>query len=114
MNYVAASASGGSGASAAIAVHNENSQATIRNSVLSATGGTYDVGIDNYGNSGTHTVKVDSSQITAATYTIYNSGSGFTVYVGASLLAGGTATGGTLVCINDYSGAYTALGTSCN
>jgi len=88
-------------------VYNGASSPTMRNSSLSASGGTSNYGIYNDAASGSFTVRIDSSQvITATTATIYNNAY-FTTLVGASQLAGGAVTGGgTIICAGVYDENY--------
>jgi len=105
MTGITASASGGSNN---YGMWNLSSSLTIQNSVISASGGTND-GLHNVATSGSYTVKINNSQISASTSTIYQD-SHYTTQVGASQLAGGGAFGtGTYVCVASYNGSYTAL-----
>jgi hypothetical protein len=104
-----ATASGGSNN---YGVWNASSSPTIQNSVISASGGTND-GLHNVATSGSYTVKLNNSQITGNTSTIYQD-SHYTTQVGASQLAGGGAFGGTYICVASYNGSYTALDGTCH
>ncbi len=92
-------------------VWNDSSSITIQNSVISASGGTND-GIHSTASSSTYTIKIDGSQITGGSSTIYQT-SQYTTRVGASQLAGGGAYGGAYVCVASYNGNYVALNGSC-
>ena len=93
------------------------SSPTIRNSTLSAGGGSGNRdGIYNDAATLTYTVTVDNCQITGSTHSIYNGAGGvsYTTYVGASLLGGGPVAGsGTEICVFSYDETYTALDGSC-
>jgi hypothetical protein len=107
---VTAIASGGS--SGNYGMWNDSSSPTIQNCVISASGGTND-GLHNIASSGTYTVKISNSQISASTSTIYQD-SHYTTRVGASQIAGAGAFGtGTYVCVVSYDENYAALNSSC-
>ena len=110
MINVIATASGGSNN---YGMWNLSSSLTIQNSVISASGGTND-GLHNVATSGSYTVKINNSQISASTSTIYQD-SHYTTQVGASQLAGaGAFGGGTYLCVASYNGSYTALDSTCH
>jgi hypothetical protein len=105
MTHVIASASGDD---TAYGVYNYESPLTMTDVTASASGGTTgNYGIYNVGNlAGDYTVKVNNSQITGGTSTIYN-GEGFTTFIGASLLDGGAITGlGVVTCAGVYNESY--------
>ena len=104
MTNVIASASGGASTRA---VNIASSSPAIHDSVLRASGGTNNYGIYNFATSGAYTVKINHSQVTGSTNTIFNE-SHFTTLVGATLLDGGTAlaNGGTLTCAGVYDESY--------
>ena len=78
----------------------------------SGAGNTYGV-YNTPATGGPWTVKINHSEIVGATNTIHNTAV-FTTDVGGSLLNGGTTTGGgTFVCIDSYTGSYTALSATC-
>jgi hypothetical protein len=93
-------------------VWNDSSSPTIQNSVISASGNTND-GLHNIATSGTYNIKINNSQISAGTSTIYQD-SHYTTYVGASKVAGGGAFGGTYVCVGAYNGNYVLLDNTCH
>lgn len=93
-------------------VYNSYSSPMIRNSVISARDGTND-GIHNTAASGSYTVNINNSQISAGTSTIYQDGT-YTTRLGASQLAGGGVFGGVYVCAASYSGNYIALDNTCH
>ncbi len=100
MNNVTATASG---ASINEGVFNVASSPKIVTSNISASGGSYNVGVDS-GNSGT--VTINNSKITASTNTISN-GAGVITRVGASQLSGGIVYNfGTLTCAGVYDENY--------
>jgi hypothetical protein len=110
MTNVTASASGGGNTRA---VNIISSSPAIQDSVLRASGGTNNYGIYNSATSGVYTVKINHSQVTGSTNTIYND-SHFTTQVGATLLDGGAVVNsGTLTCVGVYSGSYVALNATC-
>lgn len=92
-------------------VWNDSTSATIQNSIISTSGGTND-GLHCVASSGTYTIKIDGSQISGGSSTIYQT-SQYTTRVGASQLAGGGVFGGTYVCVASYNGNYAALNGSC-
>jgi hypothetical protein len=93
-------------------VFNYSASAVIQNSVIRASGGTYNYGIYNY-EGDAYAVKVNNSQVTGSTNTIYNE-SGFTTRVGASSLDGGAVSnGGTLTCAGVYDENYTFYASTC-
>ena len=109
MTNVIATVSGGTGGN--YGVYNSASSLTIQNSTISVSGG---YGIYNFAAPGSHTVKVNNSQIAGSTSTIFNNGA-FANHVGASLLDGGAvvAGGGTFTCVFDYNAGYVALDANC-
>jgi len=108
MNNVTATATGGT---YNYGMWNAISSLTIHNSVISASGGTND-GIHNIASSGSYIVKINNSQISASTSTIYQD-SHYTTQVGASQLAGAGAFGGTYICVASYNGSYAGLDNAC-
>jgi hypothetical protein len=77
-------------------------------SVVSATGGTFNYGVNNFSGS---TVTIDSSKVTGSTNTVLNAG---VTRVGASQLSGGPVVNfGTLTCTASYDGNNKRLGTDC-
>jgi hypothetical protein len=86
----------------------------IRNSVLSAGGGTTSYGIFNFDwSGGSYLIRVDDSIVSGTTNSISND-SLFTVRVGASKLSGSVlANGGTVTCAGVYNSAYTFFASSC-
>jgi len=111
MTNVIASASGGGNTRA---VNIISSSPAIQDSVLHASGATNNYGIYNFASSGAYTIKINHSQVTGSTNTIFND-SHFTMQIGATLLEGGAvlANGGTLTCVGAYSGSYAALNNTC-
>jgi len=105
MTNVTASASGGTNYN--YGVYNASSSPTMTNVTASASGGTDNYGIYNDASSGAYTVRVNNSQITGSTNTIYND-SEFTTRIGASQLSGGVVSvnGGTVTCIGVYDENY--------
>jgi hypothetical protein len=103
-----------SGGELSFGVHNLYSSATIRNNVISASGATdSNIGIYNQATSGSYTVTVDNSQITASEHTIQNTLT-FTTTIGASLLSGGDVRiGGNLTCAGVYDENYTFYASTC-
>jgi hypothetical protein len=91
---------------------NDSSSPTIQNCVISAKDGTND-GLHNIASSGTYTIKINSSQISAGTSTIYQD-SHYTTQLGASQIAGAGAFGGTYVCVASYNGNYVLLDNTCH
>jgi hypothetical protein len=70
-------------------------------------------GMDNSADSGVHTIHIDRSTFEGSTNSIRND-SEFTLYIGASKLAGGAPNAvGTYHCVGAYNGSYTALNSSC-
>jgi hypothetical protein len=110
MMYVTAIASGGTTAN--YGMWNDSSSPTIHNCVISASGSNND-GLHNIASSGTYTIKINSSQISAGTSTIYQD-SHYTTQLGASMIAGGGAFGGTYLCVASYNGNYVALDSTCH
>ena len=95
-------------------VHNDSAIAVIQNSAITAVGSSSTYGIYNSGATGTYTVTINNSQITANTNTIYNySTSAFTTRVGASWLSGGAVSGSTIICAGVYDEAYTFYASTC-
>ncbi|MBI4786174.1 MAG: hypothetical protein HY782_03900, partial [Chloroflexi bacterium] len=88
-------------------VYNDYSSPTIQNSVIRASGGSNNYGIYNDAIGGSHTLRINNSQITGSTRTIRNDAE-FTTRVGASLLDGGAvdANGGTVTCAGVYDENY--------
>jgi hypothetical protein len=110
MTNVTAIASGGTYAD--YGVWNDSSSPTIHNCVISASGGTND-GMHNIASSGTYIIKINNSQVSGGSSTIYQD-SHYTTQVGASQLAGGGAFGGTYVCVASYNGNFAALDGTCH
>lgn len=92
---------------------NASSSLTIQNSIINAHDGSLNDGIHNTASSGSYTLKINNSQITGSTSTIYQE-STYTTQVGASQLIGAGAFGGTYVCVASYNGSYAALNNSCH
>ena len=111
MTNVTATASGGYNS---YGVYNASSSPTIHNSTIRGSGGTSgSYGIYNVAPSGSHTVRVDNSQVTGSTNTIYNTGS-FTTLIGVTLLDGGAVTGGgTVTCAGVYDENYVFYASTC-
>jgi hypothetical protein len=109
MIAVTATASGGSNN---YGVWNAASTATLLNCVLRASSGTND-GMHNIASSGTYIIKINNSQVSGGSSTIYQD-SHFTTQVGASQLDGGGAFGGTYLCVASYNGSYIALDGTCH
>jgi hypothetical protein len=108
MTYLIATASGGTND---YGMWNDASAPTIQNSVISGSGGTND-GLHNIASSGSYMIKIDGSQITGGTSTIYQD-SHYTTQVGASKLVGGGAQGsGIYKCASSYDGNYNPLTTT--
>jgi len=112
MINVTASASGGSTNN--IGVYNLSSSPTLHNCTLHASGGTSAFGIRNSATGGSYTVRVDNSQVSGSTNTIYNE-SEFSTLVGATLLDGGAVApnGGTVTCAGVYNESYTFYASTC-
>jgi hypothetical protein len=110
MMHVTVIASGGTAAN--YGMWNDSSSPTIHNSVISASGATND-GLHNIATSGTYTIKINSSQISASTSTIYQD-SHYTTQLGASQIAGAGAFGGTYLCAASYNGNYVLLDNTCH
>jgi hypothetical protein len=95
-------------------VRNRNSSPTIKNSVISGSGGSFNFGIYNVASSGTHTVTVNNCQITGSDNTIVSDHE-FTTLVGASLLDGGPVDSwfGKVICAGVYDENYTFYASTC-
>jgi hypothetical protein len=94
-------------------LYNSFSSPTIQNSVISARDGTND-GLHNIASSGSYTVKINNSQISAITSTIYQENT-YTTQVGASQLIGSGVQGaGTYKCVASYNGNFAALNDTCH
>ena len=107
MTNVIASASGGS---FNYGVGINSSSPTMTNVTASASGGSTSYGVFTGGNG---TVKINHSVIKGTTYAIYN-GSGVTILVGNTQLAGGKASNfGTLICAGVYDENYTFYANTC-
>jgi hypothetical protein len=111
MTNVKAIASGGLLTSCGVL--NDNSDLTINNSLISASGGDSSYGIKNHADYGSYTLSVKNSQIIGSTNTIYNN-SYYITTVGASQLSGGPVfVSGTYHCVGVYDGDYNALNATC-
>jgi hypothetical protein len=111
MTNVNASASEGTGS---YGVFNGNSSPAIQNSLISARYGTNNYGIYNSATESAYTVKINHSQVTGSTNTIYND-SHYTTRVGTTLLDGGAAlaNSGTLTCAGVYDESYVFYANTC-
>lgn len=100
-------------------VYNFHSEPTIQNSVIHASGGGSNYGINNQTDVGVYTVRVNNCQITGTNNTIIIAGSGgaFDVYVGASLMDGGPVSIGSglgnVTCAGAYDENYIFYDGSC-
>jgi hypothetical protein len=95
---------------------NTDSSLTFKNSVLQATGGsTSNTGINNYSmTSSSQTVKVINSTVSGITNSISGT-THYTTYVGGSQLVGGSVGGAaSYLCVDSYSGGFTALPAACH
>ena len=92
---------------------NDSSSTTIQNSIINGSGGGTNDGIHNIASSGSYTVKIDNSQVTGFTSTIYQD-SHYTTQVGASQVIGAGVFGGTYTCVASYNGNYIALNSTCH
>jgi hypothetical protein len=93
---------------------NDSAQPTILNSTMTASGGNPNDGIHNVSTSGTYTVKINNSQITGTTSTIYSSSSAWTIQVASSQVSGGGVNGsGIYTCVFSYNASYAALNSTC-
>jgi len=102
-----------SGGNDSYGVWNDSSSFVIQNSVISASEGIYaNDGLHNIATTGSYTIKINNSQITGGTSTIYQD-SYYTTMVGASQLAGGGVFGGTYICAASYNGNYAPLNSTC-
>lgn len=84
---------------------------TYQDQLKGASGGLND-GIHNTAASGTYTVKINNSQITATTSTIYQD-STYTTRVGTAQIAGAGAFGRAYTCVGAYDENYLALNSTC-
>lgn len=110
MKYVTATGSGGT---TSYGMYNSSSSVTIHNSIISASGGVNNFGIDTTAVSGTYTVTVNNSQIMGSTYTV-RSNTGFTARIGASKLEGGAVFAiGAAVCAGVYDENYSFYASTC-
>jgi hypothetical protein len=109
MRDVTVNASGGNHS---YGVYNDSSSPTMRDvTAVGKDGVSTNYGMYNYGTSGT--IYVDRSSFEGITNSIFNC-PGFTLYIGASKLAGGAAnTNGTYHCVGAYNENYTTLDSSC-
>jgi hypothetical protein len=100
--------------STCVGVHNTDSGATIRHSIIKAVECTDDYGVLNAASSGANTVVIQSSQVSAATYSIQNN-TGYTTNIGATLLEWGSVNtlGGTTTCAGCYDDDYTFYPETC-
>ena len=114
MDNIVATASGGTYIN--IGVWNEVSSMTLNQvDAVASGGGSNNRGIEDSAGGGSYTVKINNSEITGSSATIDNTSASFTTDIGGSLLNGGAVStgGGTVTCVDSYSGTYTALNSSC-
>ncbi len=95
------------------AVQIQDASVTIHNSVIEAVNGSSNLGIYNTAASGSYTVTIHSSQITAATPVLNDSE--FTTLIGATYLNGGAMplNGGTITCAGVYDEAFVFYASTC-
>jgi Pectinesterase len=95
-------------------VYNYQCGPTINNSVITSGGASNSYGIYNIAASGIYTLRVNNSQISGGTNSIYNY-SGFTTRVGASQLSGGAVSvgGGIVTCAGVYDENYVFSASTC-
>lgn len=108
------------GSTTSYGVYNENSSATIENSVIKGTGSGTGTGVANnrISGSGAYNVRVDNCQVTGngSDATVRNLTAGFTTRIGSTKLSGGAVTnaiGSTVGCAGVYDEDYNFSGAAC-
>lgn len=111
ITYSAISATGEQG-DLSYGIYNSNSSVTVQYSQVSALGGGGNYGIYNVGSSGSYTVIVRDSQVTASIGTLRND-TAYTLRVAVSQLAGGAVSGSGITCAGVYDENYSFYPATC-